>query len=337
METVQSYIQETAGFAQCLTSLNQDVHRGVAIDFNGWETAEALAEIEAGKLEALIEIYRAFHQVQCRKGIARARSLGQNIGRKTQERPENFDELVGRVLRGECTGACAAKECGMPYSSFMQLVQREREKLNAAEAEQEPHLAPRKAALFARLCRKVEAGRLDKAEAAQLLGITMRSFAKLERKYGTPKDYIPENFAAVAALWEKGAIRKAEAARLCGMTLAVFNGCLAREGRSLKASRRSGEIPALFWKARNLWLGGHLDADEAGLLCGMKQKAFARLCSEQGEKSPETTAQPQPPNFVQAYRFYLVGALDAEHAAQFCDMDVDSFEERLDALEAASE
>lgn len=52
------------------------------------------------------------------EGIAAARAKGVRFGRPAKPLPENFHSVYLRWKRGEITGAAAARECGMPLSSF---------------------------------------------------------------------------------------------------------------------------------------------------------------------------------------------------------------------------
>lgn len=52
------------------------------------------------------------------EGIAAAKLRGVRFGRPEKPLPENFAELYGRWERGEITALAAARECGIPYSTF---------------------------------------------------------------------------------------------------------------------------------------------------------------------------------------------------------------------------
>lgn len=52
------------------------------------------------------------------EGIAAARARGVRFGRPPQPLPGSFHGAYQRWKRGEITGAAAAKECGMPLSTF---------------------------------------------------------------------------------------------------------------------------------------------------------------------------------------------------------------------------
>ena len=52
------------------------------------------------------------------EGIAAAKAKGVRFGRPPKPLPENFRGVYQRWKRGEITGTSAARECGMPLSSF---------------------------------------------------------------------------------------------------------------------------------------------------------------------------------------------------------------------------
>lgn len=52
------------------------------------------------------------------EGIAAAKAKGVRFGRAPKPLPENFHAVYQRWKRGEITGTAAAKECGMPLSTF---------------------------------------------------------------------------------------------------------------------------------------------------------------------------------------------------------------------------
>lgn len=52
------------------------------------------------------------------EGIAAAKAKGVRFGRIPRPLPENFHAVYQRWRRGEITGTAAAKECGMPLSTF---------------------------------------------------------------------------------------------------------------------------------------------------------------------------------------------------------------------------
>lgn len=52
------------------------------------------------------------------EGIAAAKAKGVRFGRPPKPLPDNFHEEYQRWKQGEITGTAAAKECGMPLSTF---------------------------------------------------------------------------------------------------------------------------------------------------------------------------------------------------------------------------
>ena len=52
------------------------------------------------------------------EGIAAAKARGVRFGRPPAQLPENFHGVYQRWRAGKITGAAAAKECGMPISTF---------------------------------------------------------------------------------------------------------------------------------------------------------------------------------------------------------------------------
>jgi len=52
------------------------------------------------------------------EGIAAAKARGVQFGRRPTELPDNFEEVRHRWLRKEITVTQAAKECGMPQTTF---------------------------------------------------------------------------------------------------------------------------------------------------------------------------------------------------------------------------
>lgn len=58
--------------------------------------------------------------IRCRQkeGIAAAKARGVRFGRPPRPLPEQYDEAYRRWKDGEITGTAAARECGMPLSTF---------------------------------------------------------------------------------------------------------------------------------------------------------------------------------------------------------------------------
>lgn len=57
------------------------------------------------------------------EGIAAAKAKGIRFGRVPKPLPENFHAVYQRWKSGEITGTAAAKECGMPLSTFRYLAE----------------------------------------------------------------------------------------------------------------------------------------------------------------------------------------------------------------------
>ena len=57
------------------------------------------------------------------EGIAAAKAKGVRFGRTPKPLPENFHAVYQRWKHGEITGTAAAKECGMPLSTFRDRVE----------------------------------------------------------------------------------------------------------------------------------------------------------------------------------------------------------------------
>lgn len=53
------------------------------------------------------------------QGIAAARARGVHLGRRENPVPKNFDEWAMKYAKSEVSGQRAAKELGMPYTTFM--------------------------------------------------------------------------------------------------------------------------------------------------------------------------------------------------------------------------
>lgn len=52
------------------------------------------------------------------QGIAAAKARGVRFGRNPKPLPSDFDEIYQKWKAGELTGAAAARQCGMPLSTF---------------------------------------------------------------------------------------------------------------------------------------------------------------------------------------------------------------------------
>lgn len=58
------------------------------------------------------------------EGIAAAKARGVQFGRKPRDLPDNFDEMRERWRRKEISVTQAAKECGMPQTTFYERVRK---------------------------------------------------------------------------------------------------------------------------------------------------------------------------------------------------------------------
>ena len=58
------------------------------------------------------------------EGIAAAKARGVRFGRPPRPLPDNYDRAYQRWKSGEITGIAAAKECGMPLSTFRHRAER---------------------------------------------------------------------------------------------------------------------------------------------------------------------------------------------------------------------
>ena len=77
-----------------------------------------LSDIVLQVLSFVAENERANIRQRQAEGIAAAKARGVQFGRPPQPLPENFYEVCERWKNGELTGTAAAKECGMPLSTF---------------------------------------------------------------------------------------------------------------------------------------------------------------------------------------------------------------------------
>lgn len=77
-----------------------------------------LSDIVLQVLSFVSENERANIRQRQAEGIAAAKAKGIRFGRTPRPLPNNFHEVYQRWKRGEITGTEAAKECGMPLSTF---------------------------------------------------------------------------------------------------------------------------------------------------------------------------------------------------------------------------
>lgn len=69
-------------------------------------------------MEVYVMIFNALKEAE-KKRIAAAKARGVHFGRKERPLPENFPDVYTRWESKEITGTAAAKECGMPLSTFL--------------------------------------------------------------------------------------------------------------------------------------------------------------------------------------------------------------------------
>ncbi len=77
-----------------------------------------IADIVLQILSFVAQNEREFIRKRQAEGIAAAKEKGVKFGRPPQQLPENFHNVYHRWKEGEITGIAAAKECGMPLSTF---------------------------------------------------------------------------------------------------------------------------------------------------------------------------------------------------------------------------
>lgn len=77
-----------------------------------------LSDIVLQVLSFVAENERANIRQRQAEGIAAARARGVRFGRPPKPLPEQFSDAYCRWKRGEITGTAAAKECGMPLTTF---------------------------------------------------------------------------------------------------------------------------------------------------------------------------------------------------------------------------
>ena len=77
-----------------------------------------LSDIVLQVLSFVAENERTNIRLRQAEGIAAAKAKGIRFGRVPKPLPENFHAVYQRWKSGEITGTAAAKECGMPLSTF---------------------------------------------------------------------------------------------------------------------------------------------------------------------------------------------------------------------------
>ena len=81
-------------------------------------TGTLIADIVLQLLSYVAQTEREFIRQRQAEGIAAAKAKGVRFGRIPRPLPENFHAVYQRWKHGEITGTAAAKECGMPLSTF---------------------------------------------------------------------------------------------------------------------------------------------------------------------------------------------------------------------------
>ena len=77
-----------------------------------------LSDIVLQVLSFVAENERTTIRQRQAEGIAAAKAKGIHLGRPPQPLPANFHTMFQKWKKGEITGTAAAKECGMPLSTF---------------------------------------------------------------------------------------------------------------------------------------------------------------------------------------------------------------------------
>ena len=77
-----------------------------------------LSDIVLQVLSFVAENERTAIRQRQAEGIAAAKAKGIHLGRPPQPLPANFHAMFQKWKKGEITGTAAAKECGMPLSTF---------------------------------------------------------------------------------------------------------------------------------------------------------------------------------------------------------------------------
>lgn len=82
-------------------------------------TGTLIADIVLQLLSYVAQTEREFIRQRQAEGIAAAKQNGVKFGRKPMERPDNFEVLKGRWLKGELSARAAAKHLGITHSTFL--------------------------------------------------------------------------------------------------------------------------------------------------------------------------------------------------------------------------
>ena len=92
--------------------------REKGVDIAVLELGTFIADIVLQILSFVAENERDNIRRRQAEGIAAAKARGVIFGRPPRPLPENFPAVYERWKRGELTGAAAARECGMPRTTF---------------------------------------------------------------------------------------------------------------------------------------------------------------------------------------------------------------------------
>ena len=81
-------------------------------------TGTLIADIVLQLLSYVAQTEREMNRQRQREGIAAAQARGVRFGRPPRSLPEQFDSVYERWERGELSFRAAARECGLPLSTF---------------------------------------------------------------------------------------------------------------------------------------------------------------------------------------------------------------------------
>lgn len=81
-------------------------------------TGVLIADIVLQLLSYVAQTEREFIRQRQKEGIAAAKARGVHFGRKPQERPENYADVMRFWKRGEISGRAAAKMLGISHTAF---------------------------------------------------------------------------------------------------------------------------------------------------------------------------------------------------------------------------
>lgn len=81
-------------------------------------TGTLIADIVLQLLSYVAQTEREFIRQRQREGIEAARANGIHLGRRANERPENYEEVKAAWRRGETSGRGAAKALGVSHTTF---------------------------------------------------------------------------------------------------------------------------------------------------------------------------------------------------------------------------